>query len=54
MSSQDAPHILVIDDDPVFNRVLTRALGQRGFTVFGAADPESALGHDEVRDAAPP
>ncbi|WP_153161933.1 response regulator transcription factor [Zoogloea sp. 1C4] len=44
MSSQDAPHILVIDDDPVFNRVLTRALGQRGFTVFGAADPESALG----------
>ena len=43
MSSQDAPHILVIDDDPVFNRVLTRALGQRGFTVFGAADPESAL-----------
>lgn len=43
MSSQDAPHILVIDDDPVFNRVLTRALGQRGFAVFGAADPESAL-----------
>ena len=44
MNTQDAPHILVIDDDPVFNRVLTRALGQRGFTVFGAADPESALG----------
>jgi two-component system response regulator RegA len=44
MNAQDAPHILVIDDDPVFNRVLTRALGQRGFTVFGAADPESALG----------
>ncbi len=43
MNAQDAPHILVIDDDPVFNRVLTRALGQRGFTVFGAADPESAL-----------
>ncbi len=44
MNAQDAPHILVIADDPVFNRVLTRALGQRGFTVFGAADPESALG----------
>lgn len=43
MIQQDAPHILVIDDDPVFNRVLTRALGQRGFTVFGAADRESAL-----------
>ena len=43
MNPQDAPHILVIDDDPAFNRVLTRALGQRGFTVFGAADPENAL-----------
>ena len=43
MNAQDAPHILVIDDDPVFNRVLTRALGQRGYRVFGAADPESAL-----------
>ncbi|HQA10859.1 response regulator transcription factor [Zoogloea sp.] len=41
--NQDAPHILVIDDDPAFNRVLTRALGQRGFAVFGATDPESAL-----------
>ena len=43
MTPQDAPHILIIDDDPAFNRVLTRALGQRGFTVFGATDPESAL-----------
>ena len=43
MNPQDAPHILVIDDDPAFNRVLTRALSQRGFAVFGATDPESAL-----------
>ena len=43
MTPQDAPHILVIDDDPAFNRVLTRALGQRGFTVFGAQEPETAL-----------
>lgn len=43
MTPQDAPHILVIDDDPAFNRVLTRALSQRGFAVFGATDPESAL-----------
>ena len=43
MNPQDAPHILVIDDDPAFNRVLTRALGQRGFAVVGAADPEHAL-----------
>ncbi len=43
MTSQDAPHILVIDDDPAFNRVLTRALAQRGFKVFGAQEPETAL-----------
>ncbi len=43
MTSPDAPHILVIDDDPAFNRVLTRALGQRGFAVFGAQEPETAL-----------
>lgn len=43
MTPQDAPHILVIDDDPAFNRVLTRALGQRGFTVFGAQEAETAL-----------
>jgi len=43
MTPQDAPHILVIDDDPAFNRVLTRALAQRGFKVFGAQEPETAL-----------
>ena len=41
--NQDAPHILVIDDDPAFNRVLSRALVQRGFEAYGAQDPESAL-----------
>ena len=34
---------VVIDDDPAFNRVLTRALAQRGFNVFGAQEPETAL-----------
>ena len=43
MSLPHAPHILVIDDDPAFNRVLTRALGQRGFAAFGATDPEDGL-----------
>ena len=43
MTSQDAPHILVIDDAPAFNRVLARALAQRGFKVFGAQEPETAL-----------
>ena len=39
----DAPCLLVIDDDPAFNRVLCRALVQRGFEAHGAQDPETAL-----------
>jgi two-component system response regulator RegA len=35
--------ILVIDDDPTFNAVLTRALGRRGLSVAGAHDADSAL-----------
>ncbi len=35
--------LLLIDDDPAFNRVLTRALGQRGFTVFSAYGAAEAL-----------
>lgn len=37
------PFLLVIDDDPVFNRVLARALAQRGFTVFSAHGADEAL-----------
>ena len=36
------PLILVIDDDPVFNRVLTRALKQRGFDVASALSAAEA------------
>lgn len=34
---------LVIDDDPDFNRVLARALGQRGFETYCTTDAEAAL-----------
>jgi two-component system response regulator RegA len=34
--------ILLVDDDPVFNRVLTRALLQRGFVVASAHDLQQA------------
>jgi two-component system response regulator RegA len=37
------PHLLVIDDDPVFNRVLSRALTQRGFSVYSAHSQAEAL-----------
>lgn len=36
-------YLLVVDDDRDFNRVLARALGQRGFTVFSAHTPDEAL-----------
>lgn len=38
-----AATMLVIDDDLAFNRVLVRALSQRGFDVYGATDGEGAL-----------
>lgn len=38
----EAQPILVIDDDPVFNRVLTRALAQRGYAVSSAHGVEEA------------
>ena len=34
--------VLVIDDDPAFNRVLTRALTQRGYAVASARSVEEA------------
>ncbi|NTV12128.1 MAG: response regulator transcription factor [Zoogloea sp.] len=39
----DSTYILVVDDDPAFNRVLCRALTHRGYTAFGAQTPEDAL-----------
>ncbi len=39
---EDVEKILVIDDDPVFNRVLLRAMAQRGFQVASATSAEEA------------
>ncbi|CAM5373619.1 MULTISPECIES: response regulator transcription factor [unclassified Thauera] len=43
MIADNAPTLLVVDDDPAFNRVLVRALAQRGFDTYGATDSEGAL-----------
>lgn len=51
MSAAPAPTLLVVDDDPAFNRVLLRALGQRGFDAYGATDVEGAL--ELARDHTP-
>lgn len=42
-ADEDLRHILVIDDDETFNRVLSRALAQRGFTVYSAHRAGEAL-----------
>ncbi|MBL8258252.1 MAG: response regulator transcription factor [Candidatus Competibacteraceae bacterium] len=39
----DQPSLLLVDDDPVFCRVLSLALGRRGFAVAVARDGERAL-----------
>lgn len=39
----NAPRLLVIDDDEAFNRVLSRAIARRGYAVASAADSEEAL-----------
>jgi two-component system response regulator RegA len=42
-TSPDLKHVLLIDDDEVFTRVLARALSSRGFAVTAAHDAEQAL-----------
>ena len=51
MTADNAPCLLVVDDDPAFNRVLVRALAQRGFDTYGATDSEGAL--ELAQDHAP-
>ncbi len=42
LAPQDQELVLVIDDDPVFNRVLSRALKQRGYAVVSACSVAEA------------
>ncbi|MCX8145303.1 MAG: response regulator transcription factor [Azovibrio sp.] len=42
-TSQDAPHLLLVDDDEIFRAVLARALERRGFRVQAAASSAQAL-----------
>ena len=51
MTVVNAPCLLVVDDDPAFNKVLVRALAQRGFDTYGATDSQGAL--ELARDREP-
>jgi len=39
----DQPHILLVDDDPTFTRVMARALDRRGLRVSIADSAEEGL-----------
>ncbi|NLF54499.1 MAG: response regulator transcription factor [Thauera phenolivorans] len=43
MNTDNRPSLLVVDDDPAFNRILVRALEHRGFRALGAHDSAAAL-----------
>lgn len=43
LSSSPAPRFLVVDDDPIYSRVLTRSLRARGFAVAFAGNAPDAL-----------
>jgi two-component system, OmpR family, response regulator ResD len=53
MAAAPAPHVLVVDDEPIVRDVLTRYLTRAGYQVSDAADGEQALeaisaGHPDV------
>lgn len=48
MTAADPPRLLLVDDDPVFCRVLSLALGRRGFAVIVAHDGATALRQAQI------
>ena len=43
LNQEDAPSLLLVDDDEAFCRVLSDALGRRGFKVYLAYDLAGAI-----------
>lgn len=39
---EEQPHLLLVDDDPTFTRVLARAMSRRGLRVSTAGSAEKA------------
>ncbi|MFC3607831.1 response regulator transcription factor [Stutzerimonas tarimensis] len=52
--AEEQPHLLLVDDDPTFTRVLARAMGRRGLrvSVAGSADEGLAVATADLPDYA--
>jgi len=51
---EEQPHLLLVDDDPTFTRVMARAMSRRGLRVSTASSAEEglALAKDDLPDYA--
>ncbi len=51
---EEQPHLLLVDDDPTFTRVLARAMGRRGLrvSIAGSADEGLAMAREDMPDYA--
>jgi two-component system response regulator RegA len=51
---EEQPHLLLVDDDPTFTRVMARAMSRRGLRVSTASSAEEglALARDDLPDYA--
>jgi two-component system response regulator RegA len=51
---EESPHLLLVDDDPTFTRVMARAMGRRGLRVStaGSAEEGYALAEQDLPDYA--
>ena len=43
IDSEELPHLLLVDDDETFTRVMARAMARRGFRVSTASSAEAGL-----------
>lgn len=43
VESEELPHLLLVDDDATFTRVMARAMSRRGFRVSTASSAEEGL-----------
>ncbi|RJG11921.1 DNA-binding response regulator [Pseudomonas cavernicola] len=54
IEGEDQPHLLLVDDDPTFTRVMARAMNRRGLrvSIAGSAEEGFALAEQDLPDYA--